>query len=94
MSDRVLGAGILLASVIGIAVYFWLIFMSSWSVLTVQLTAFMAVGGLLAIVAWIGYTLATTPTPEPIGDIVGDIETTTTVEDAPGEREDTPPEEQ
>ena len=32
-------------------------------------TAFVAVLVLLAILAWIGYTMATTPPPEPITDI-------------------------
>jgi predicted DNA-binding transcriptional regulator len=34
--------------------------------LTLQLTGFIAVGAVLGILAWIGYTLATTPPPKPI----------------------------
>jgi predicted DNA-binding transcriptional regulator len=33
----------------------------------------LAVGGVLLIIAWIGYTLATTPPPMPLEDL--DIET-------------------
>jgi predicted DNA-binding transcriptional regulator len=33
----------------------------------------LAVGGVLLIIAWIGYTLATTPPPMPLEDF--DIET-------------------
>ena len=35
----------------------------------VEITAFVGVLLLLAILAWIGYTMATTPPPEPITDI-------------------------
>ena len=66
MDDRALGAGILIGSVIGIIVYFWLVFLSPWHILIVQASAFIAVAAVLAIIAWIGYTLATTPPPEPL----------------------------
>jgi len=42
--------------------------MSPWSLLTIQISAFAAVGMVLLIMAWIGYTLATTPPPMPIED--------------------------
>ena len=74
MDDRVLGAGILLGSLLGIACYFWLVFMSPWAWLTVQLSAFLAVAAVLVIMAWIGYTLATTPPPEPLEDFDLDSE--------------------
>jgi len=69
MNDRVLGAGILLGSILGIGVYFYLVFLSQWSVLVIQISAFAAVGAVLIIVAWIGYTLATTPPPTPLEDL-------------------------
>ena len=40
-----------------------------------QLTAFIAVAGVLGILAWIGYTLATTPPPKPIEEIERELET-------------------
>lgn len=84
MDDRVLGAGILLGSLLGIACYFWLMFLSPWSMLVVQLSAFLAVAAVLVIVAWIGYTLATTPPPEPMEGFMEDsdepAEETNTVE--------------
>lgn len=67
-SDRVLGGGILIGSIAGVVIYFWLVFMSPWSLLTIQISAFAAVGMVLLIMAWIGYTLATTPPPMPIED--------------------------
>jgi len=67
--DRILGGGILGVSVIGVVVYFWLVFMSPWAMLTIQVSAFLAVAAVLLIMAWIGYTLATTPPPVPIEDL-------------------------
>ena len=68
--DKVLGGVILVGSLAGIVVYFWLLFMSppSWALLTIQVSAFLAVGMCLLIMAWIGYTLATTPPPMPLED--------------------------
>ena len=64
--DRVLGGAILVGSLAGIVVYFWLLFMSPWALLTIQVSALLAVGVCLLILAWIGYTLATTPPPMPL----------------------------
>jgi predicted DNA-binding transcriptional regulator len=66
--DRVLGGAILVGSLAGIVVYFWLLFMSPWALLTIQVSALLAVGVCLLILAWIGYTLATTPPPMPLED--------------------------
>jgi predicted DNA-binding transcriptional regulator len=73
MDDRVLGALILVISILGIVIYFWLVFFSSWTLLTIQVSAFLAVAAMLIILAWIGYTMATTPPPVPIEDL--DIDT-------------------
>ena len=62
--DQSLGAIILLVSVLGIAVYAWLLY--AYSIVVLQVTAFIAVTGILAIAAWIGYTMATTPPPAPL----------------------------
>ena len=43
--------------------------MSSWAWLTIQVSAFLAVAMMLLIIAWIGYTLATTPPPMPYEDL-------------------------
>jgi predicted DNA-binding transcriptional regulator len=69
MDDRVLGGAILVGSLAGIAIYFWLAFLSPWAFLVIQISAFGAVAMVLLIMAWIGYTLATTPPPMPIEDI-------------------------
>ncbi len=68
MNDRLVGYVILVGSLLGIALYFYLTFLSPWILLVIQISAFVAVAGMLAIVAWIGYTLATTPPPMPLED--------------------------
>lgn len=69
VNDRVLGGGILVGSIAGIIVYFWLLFTPEWALLTLQVSALAAVGAVLLIMAWIGYTLATTPPPMPLEDL-------------------------
>ena len=66
--DQGLGWLILVFSVLGITLYYYLVFMSAWSLLTIQVSAFLAVAMVLLIIAWIGYTLATTPPPMPLED--------------------------
>lgn len=67
--DQLLGLFMLVASVAGVLVYGWLVFFSQWMMLALQLTAFIAIATVLAILAWIGYTLATTPPPKPIEEM-------------------------
>ena len=83
-SDRTLGGAIVVGSIAGIAIYFWLLFMSPWAMLTIQVSAFAAVGMVLLIIAWIGYTLATTPPPMPLEDFDFDLD-----DDSEEEEEDT-----
>ena len=66
-NDRAIGGGILIGSIVGIIIYGLLLYY--WPLLILEITAFLAVLILLAILAWIGYTMATTPPPEPITDI-------------------------
>jgi len=76
VDDRVIGAFILVASIAGIGVYFWLLFLapSAWAWLTIQISAMAAIGVILLIMAWIGYTLATTPPPTPLEDLDIDLD--------------------
>jgi len=60
---------ILLVSVLGIVAYFYLALLFPWAMLTIQASAFLAVAAVLFIVAWIGYTLATTPPPTPLENL-------------------------
>ena len=72
--DQVLGVLLLIAGIIGIILYGWLTFFTSWWALVLQITAFIAVAAVLAIIAWIGYTLATTPPPKPVEEIEKELE--------------------
>jgi predicted DNA-binding transcriptional regulator len=67
--DRVIGGSIFILSIFVILVYGWILFFTEYSIIALQVTAFIAVAGVLAILAWIGYTLATTPPPKPIEEI-------------------------
>jgi predicted DNA-binding transcriptional regulator len=67
--DRVIGGSIFILSILVILVYGWILFFTEYSIIALQVTAFIAVAGVLAILAWIGYTLATTPPPKPIEEI-------------------------
>ena len=63
--DQALGAAVLVASLIAVIVYGWLLFLVAPQLL-LQLTAFVAVAGVLGILAWIGWVMATTPPPPPL----------------------------
>ena len=67
-SDKSVGGILLLIGVAGIVIFGYLLFLvdSAISLLILKLTAFLAVAMILAIVAWIGYTMATTPAPDDI----------------------------
>lgn len=71
--DQAIGALLLIVGVLGIIIYGWLVFLSPWSLLVLQLTGFVAVAAILAIISWIGYTMATTPPPKPIEEIEKEI---------------------
>jgi len=74
--DQAIGGLILVGSVAGIIIYAWLLFLvgAEISMLALKFTGLIAVGGVLGILAWIGYTLATTPPPAPIEDIEKELE--------------------
>lgn len=76
--DQGIGAVILLASVAGIVLYAWLIY--AFTILVLQITAFVAVAGILGIAAWIGWTMATTPPPAPFEPEPASPEPSTTSE--------------
>ncbi len=62
--DRAIGLIILLGSTSGIVAYG----LAMWShpIIILQITAFLIASAILAILAWIDYTLSTTPPPKPI----------------------------
>jgi len=72
--DQAIGLALLIVGVFGIVAYGWPVFLTQWFMLVLQLTGFVAVAAILAIVSWIGYTMVTTLPPKPIEDIENEIE--------------------
>jgi len=70
--DQIYGILMLVGSLLGIVVYGILLYY--FPIWTLQVSAFLAAVLGLGIVAWIGYTLATTPPPKPIEEIEKEIE--------------------
>jgi len=68
-NDKIIGGLILTFSMLGIILYGWVVFFTEYAIFALQVTAFIAVAGVLAILAWIGYTLATTPPPKPVEEL-------------------------
>ncbi|ABM80278.1 transcriptional regulator [Hyperthermus butylicus] len=78
--DQVVGIGMLLVS-LGVIVFYAialfkpdLLGKSDLDYTLVKVTVFIAVAAVMGILAWIGYTLATTPPPKPIEEIEKEIE--------------------
>ena len=67
--DKRKSTGILIfvACIVGFFVYAYLLMLSEWSPIVLQLSVLMIAGGILGVVSWIGYTMATTkPAPSSI----------------------------
>lgn len=62
-TGRSIGIAIFIACIVGFIIYAWLLLVSEWSTIVIQLTILAAVAGLLGVLAWIGLTMATTPPP-------------------------------
>ena len=62
--DQAIGAVILVGSIVGVVLYAWLLY--AYAIVVLQITAFVAVAAILVILAWIGWTMATTPPPAPL----------------------------
>ena len=73
-NDKIIGGGMLAGSLIGIGIYAYLLWDTELSYITLRVSAFLAVTAILLIVAWIGYTLATTPPPVPLDDLNFDFD--------------------
>ena len=57
---RGIGIMIFILSIGAFFVYGYLLMLSEWSPIVLQLTILMVVGGVLGVVSWIGYMMATT----------------------------------
>ena len=54
------GIMIFVLAIAGFFLYAYLLMLSEWSPIVLQLTILMVVGGILGVVSWIGYMMATT----------------------------------
>ncbi len=77
--DKIVGIALMVIGIAVIAFYAVALFAPQliaknidW--LLVKVTVFIAVAGVMGILAWIGYTLATTPPPKPIEEIEKELE--------------------
>ncbi len=57
---RSTGIAMFILWIAGFFVYAYLLMLSEWSGVVLQLSVLMITGGLLGVIAWIGYTIATT----------------------------------
>ena len=57
--QRNIGIMIFVLSIGGFFVYAYLLMLSVWSPVVLQLSVLMAVGGILGVISWIGYNMAT-----------------------------------
>ena len=80
--DQAVGIGLMAVSIAVIVAYLYLMFLPPSiyvfgmpvDVFLMKLTLALAVVAVFGILAWIGYTLATTPPPKPIEEIEREIE--------------------
>ena len=54
------GITIFVLCIVGFFVYAYLLMLSEWSPIVLQLSVLMIAGGILGVVAWTGYLMATT----------------------------------
>ena len=61
MSKRkAVGILIFILAITAFFVYAYLLMLSEWSPIVLQLSILMIIGGILGVISWIGYTMATT----------------------------------
>ena len=88
VSDKATGLILTIIGLGGTVLYGYLLFFINADITTLilQLTTFLGIAMILAIIAWIGYTMATTPPPEPLNikevqETENSTETTSTKKD-------------
>jgi hypothetical protein len=58
-ANQITGFSILFVSVFLFLIYAYFLLSSQWGLIIVQITVLIAVAALVAVIAWIGYTMAT-----------------------------------
>ncbi len=74
--DQAVGAGMVVGSLVVLGAIIYLLFFAPPTIatMTLKIIVAIAVGVVAGLVAWIGYTLATTPPPKPIEEIEKELE--------------------
>ncbi|GAB6148831.1 transcriptional regulator [Stetteria hydrogenophila] len=72
--DQAVGAGLAAGSLLFFVIYAYILLFTRYDLVLLKLTALALVGIAAGILAWIGYTLATTPPPKPIEEIEKEVE--------------------
>ncbi|HJS68368.1 MAG TPA: hypothetical protein VJ730_03020 [Nitrososphaera sp.] len=62
--SRGTGAALLVIAILAFIAYAYFLLGSEWGMLIIQFTVLGAVGVLLLVLGWIGYTMLTAPRPE------------------------------
>ena len=62
--SRGTGAALLVIAILAFIAYAYFLLGSEWGMLVIQFTVLGAVGVLLLVLGWIGYTMLTAPRPE------------------------------
>jgi predicted DNA-binding transcriptional regulator len=58
-ANQITGFAILFVSVFLFLIYSYFLLSSQWGLIIVQITVLIAVAAIVAVIAWIGYTMAT-----------------------------------
>ena len=66
-----MGVFIFVSCIAAFFVYAYLLMLSEWSPIVFQLSILMIVGGILGVVSWIGYMMATT-SAKPTSSVIDD----------------------
>jgi|TARA_B100000029_G_scaffold387810_1_gene383855 uncharacterized membrane protein len=66
-----IGIMIFVLAIGGFFLYAYLLMLSEWSPIVLQLSILMIVGGILGVVSWIGYMMATT-SAKPTSSVIDD----------------------
>jgi predicted DNA-binding transcriptional regulator len=62
--SRSAGLCLFILSIIGFIMYAYLLLATEWGIIVLRLTVLAAIATLVAVLAWIGYTMATAPEPD------------------------------
>lgn len=69
---KAIGITIFVLCIAAFFIYAYLLMLSEWSPIVLELSVLMIAGGILGIISWIGYTMATTKSST--SSLLGDYE--------------------